>query len=201
MKPDIPDDNWQPLSVAETVDLFRGAPFEWCLAGGYAIELFLGHAIRSHSDIDITIFRDDQLSLQQWLQGWELYAADPPGTLRRWQQAEYLPVGIHDIWANQAGFDAWQIQIMLTEVDGADWYSRRSKLVRGRRSDLMTTYDGVPCIRPEIQLLYKARDRRPKDEQDLHACLPRLNTEAKDWLRELLELIYPEGHPWLHLFR
>ena len=56
----IPYETWQPLSVAEAVALFADAPFGWGLAGGYAVEQFLGRAIRPHADIDIGVFRDQQ---------------------------------------------------------------------------------------------------------------------------------------------
>lgn len=193
----IPYERWLPLSVNEVVDLFAGAPFQWCLAGGYAIELFLGQAIRPHSDIDITVYRDEQLKLQDWLTGWQLYAADPAGTLRKWREGESLIFGVHDIWGHQTGAEAWQLQIMLTEIDGNEWFSRRSPFIRGHRDDLMIAHKGIPCIRPEIQLLYKAKNRRSKDEQDFQACLPLLSSEAKHWLKHHLILIYPEGHDWL----
>jgi len=41
--------------------LLEYAPFTWGLAGGYAIEQFVGQPIRSHGDIDVLVFRDNQL--------------------------------------------------------------------------------------------------------------------------------------------
>lgn len=194
---EIPFDSWSPLSVNQLLAVLADAPFDWCLAGGYAIEQFLGAPIRSHSDIDIIIFRDEQLSLQSWLKNWQLYAADPPGTLRTWHEGEFLPVGIHDIWGHQIGATAWQLQIMLTEVEGTQWFSRRNPLIRGKRKDMLTVYNGIPCIRPEIQLLYKAKNQRPKDNQDFYACLPHLDMGAKVWLKDCLMILYPDGHDWL----
>ncbi len=92
---------------------------------------------------------------------------------------------------------AWQLQIMLNEVEGKEWFSRRNHLIRGQRSDLLVVYDGIPCVRIEVQLLYKARNPRPKDELDFQACLPLLSPEAKRWLNEHLRLLHPEGHKWL----
>jgi hypothetical protein len=193
----IPYDKWQPLTVTELVNLLDGAPFTWCLAGGYAIEAFLGTAIRPHGDIDIVVYRDEQLSIQQWLDNWQLYAADPPGELKLWQKGEVLPSGVHDIWGHQLGSEAWQLQIMLAEVKGDEWFNRRNPLVRGQREDLITLYDNLPCIRAEIQLMYKSKGLRPKDEQDFQACLPKMSAAAKDWLKDKLALLYPDGHPWL----
>jgi hypothetical protein len=194
----IPFGKWQPLSVTEIKQLFAQAPFAWGLAGGYAIEQFVGKSIREHGDIDIVVFRDNQIQVQRWLANWQLYAADPPGTLRRWVAAEYLPYGIHDIWCHKNATHSWQLQIMLAEVEDDEWFSRRNPLVRGRRDDLFTNYNGSPCIKVEVQLLYKARNLHPKDNLDFQACLPLMSANAKQWLSDQLKLSLPEGHVWLH---
>jgi hypothetical protein len=199
MNSEIAYDQWQPLSVEEVVTLFAEAPFQWGLAGGYAIEQFLGTSFRSHGDIDVTVYRDEQLRVQSWLDGWELYAADPPGTLRKWMGGEYLPVGIHDIWGHKKDSLVWQMQLMLAEVDDDEWVSRRSPKIRGKRNNLIVKYNGIPCIRVEVQLMYKAKSLRPKDELDFQMCLPKLSGEAKQWLKESLVVLYPEGHAWLSL--
>ncbi len=197
MPSDIPYHTWQPLSVTEVVHLFSHAPFTWGLGGGYAVEQFLGTAIRAHADIDVVVFRDEHLRLQHWLAGWQLYAADPPGTLRPWMANEYLRVGIHDIWGHQSKAHAWQLQIMLAEVERDEWFSRRSSAIRGPREHLFVGYNGIPCVRIEVQLLYKARNRLAKDELDFQACLPLLSPEARQWLKHHLRHLYPDGHPWL----
>ncbi len=197
MSPMIPEEKWQPLSVQDVCDLFDGAPFQWAIAGGYAIELFLGESHRSHEDTDVLVFRDEQLTAQAWLKDWTIYASDPPGTLRLWEDKEYLPSGINDIWLHHQTSDAWQLQLLLTDVDGADWIHRHYPTIRGKRDALITRYGGIPCIRVEVQLFYKARKRRPKDEQDFRASLPHLSQDAKTWLKDNLSLIYSEGHDWL----
>lgn len=193
----IPFSHWQPLPIAEVAQLFSGAPFTWGLAGGYAVEQFLGRSIREHGDIDIVIFRDEQQQAQRWLSGWQLHAADPPGNLRPWAIDEYLPYGIHDIWGHRTGSSAWQMQLMLTETEGEEWYSRRDHAIRGHRSDLIVTYGGLPCVRVEVQLLYKAKRTLPKDMLDFQSCLPLLSPAQKEWLKDGLLRLYPAGHIWL----
>jgi hypothetical protein len=193
----IPYESWQPLTLAAVKQLFANAPYTWGIAGGYAIEQFLGMSIRDHSDMDIVIYRDQQSRLHSHLADWRLYAADPPGTLRSWAADEYLPYGIHDIWGHRLHARAWELQIMLAETDGDHWFMRKNPQIRGRRDDLIVWY-GVPCIRVEVQLLYKARSIRPKDRCDFEACLPHLSGAAKKWLRDNLLLLYPAGHPWLN---
>lgn len=193
---EIPYTQWQPLSVSEVVALFSKAPFSWGLAGGYAIELFVGKSYRDHGDIDVIIFRDQQLELQNWLLNWHLYAADPPGTLRPWNKSEYLSQGIHDIWGHKH-VQAWQLQVMLTDVDENQWFSKRGRFINGHRDDLIVLYQNIPCIRIEVQLLYKAApSRHAKDDLDFKTCLPLLSAESKTWLLENLSSLYPQGHPW-----
>jgi hypothetical protein len=126
-----------------------------------------------------------------------LYAADPPGTLREWGKGEYLSYGIHDIWGHLPNSNAWQMQLMLAEVEGNAWYSRRNHKIRGRRNDLFVWYNNIPCIRIEVQLLYKAKGRRAKDELDFQACLPRMNNAARVWLLENIQIAYSDQHPWI----
>jgi hypothetical protein len=143
------------------------------------------------------VFRDDQGHLQRWLSAWRLYAADPPGTLRSWLDSEYLAPPIHDIWGHQRDVAAWQLQIMLVDIAGDEWISRHNPQIRGPRDTLLVSYNGIPCVRIEVQLLYKARGARPKDQADFAACLPRLDPLAKQWLIDGIHSRYPDGHPWL----
>jgi len=197
MNTDIPYSNWRPLSLVEVMRVFASASFTWSVAGGYAVEQFLGTSIREHGDMDVVVYRDEQSQVQRWLADWRLYAADPPGTLRPWSDNEYLPYGIHDIWGHRLHAQAWELQIMLAEVDGDHWFMRRNPQIRAHRDDLIVMYHGVPCIRIDVQLLYKARSCRPKDTHDFHACLPHLPADARRWLRDNLLLLYPTGHAWL----
>src|SRR5262245_61992566 len=51
----FPNTRWEPLSVAEVAALFRDAPFPWGLAGGYAVEQFLGTPMlrsKRHAEVD-----------------------------------------------------------------------------------------------------------------------------------------------------
>ena len=61
--------------------------------------------------------------------------------------------------------------------------------------------DGIPYLRPEVQLFYKAKAPRPKDEIDLAAALPVLGPTAIDWLLASIERAYGPANPWLDLIR
>lgn len=61
----------------------------------------------------------------------------------------------------------------------------------GRLSD-----GGVPYLAPEVQLLYKSKSRRAKDEQDFEAALPVLDVHGRAWLAETIALVEGADHPW-----
>src|SRR5688500_9342197 len=92
---------WDPLSVEDAAALFAGAPFPWWIAGGWAIDLFIGYQTRSHADTDILILRRDQLAARSRLADWDVHAADPPGSLRPWSLGALLPPEVHDIWCRR----------------------------------------------------------------------------------------------------
>lgn len=48
----------------------------------------------------------------------------------------------------------------------------------------------------EVQLLYKACNTRPKDQQDFEAAIPLLDRAARTWLHDQLRLLEPDGHLW-----
>ena len=61
----------------------------------------------------------------------------------------------------------------------------------GSTSDL-----GVPFLRPEIVLLFKAKRPRRRDEEDFRNLLEVLSGESRSWLRSALSVVHP-GHPWV----
>jgi hypothetical protein len=187
---------WEPAPLDRVVERFATASVPWWIAGGHAIELAVGHQVRDHGDIDVLLLRRDQLAVQEVLSGWEWWAADPPGVLRPWAPGEVLPVGVHDIWCRPGPTEPWRIQVMLDEAEDGHWVSRRNPRVR-RPLALVgaRTHEGVPHLAPEVQLFYKAKQPRAKDEQDFAAALPVLDAEQRRWLAEAVAATYGD-HPW-----
>ncbi|HEY2552614.1 MAG TPA: amino acid transporter [Streptosporangiaceae bacterium] len=188
---------WEPLSLDRVATIFSAAGVPWWIAGGYAIELAVGRPFREHEDIDVLLLRPDQLAVQDVLPSWQWHAADPPGVLRPWQRGELLPAHVHDIWCRPGPAEPWQVQVMLDEADGARWVSRHSAALRRSASQIgAVSADGVPYLRPEIQLFYKAHKRRPKDELDFTAVIGVLDDDQRRWLSAAISLAYGP-HPWL----
>lgn len=190
--------NWKPFSVKEVDQAMKGLACDWAIAGGWAIDLFLGKETREHEDIDIIVKRDDQLKLQEHLKEWDLWVADPPGTLRPWRQAEFIGKGLQDIWCRRTPQDPWQIQVMLIDVENGDWIFKRDESIRKNLQHVIVkSKGGLNILAPEIQLLYKSKSLREKDNADFENSLSIMSLEQKSWLKDKLIQVYKENHEWL----
>jgi hypothetical protein len=187
---------WEPYSPQAVGGLFRSLDGPWWIAGGYALEAFVGQPFRAHEDIDVLVLRRDTANLHTVLEGFELWAADPPGALRRWESSETLPTRVHDIWCRVSGTAIWKLQLMVDEVEGEEWVSRREARVRRPIGRLGWSHDGVRYLAPEVQLFYKAGSPRDKDERDREKVLPLLGGDARAWLQEAVATVYGRESPW-----
>lgn len=195
---------WNPLSPDEVKTLLGSIQKPYWLSGGWAIDLFLGQQTRPHDDIDISIIREDQSHFQSALVNWDLRASDPPGSgkLRPWLQGEKLNPPIHNLWCRQKSSGPWNLEIMLCIFENNEWVYRRNPKIRGPISKFgWTTSDGTLVIAPEIQLLYKSRSPRDKDQKDFENCLGKFNHEQMQWLTDALTIDSGENHPWISILK
>lgn len=169
----------------------------WWIAGGYAIELFVGGTVRDHGDIDVLLLRRHQHLIHDALPGWDIQAADPPGQLRSWPAGESLPEWVHGIWCRESPVGPWRLQVMLDPSDDVYWYSHRDQRIHRAVADVgRVSPEGLPYLAPEIQLFYKAKpaNQPDKDEVDFAAALPLLDSAQRRWLDQALQLTLPRHH-------
>ncbi len=184
---------WESLGLDDVVALLDDFPARWWIAGGRALELFVGRPIREHEDIDVLVLRSEQLAVQRHLRGWDLRVAHE-GRLEPWQVGERLELPRHSLWARRDPEASWQIQFLLGEDARGVWRYRRDPSVTLPVAELgLLSLEGVPFVRPELILLFKAKEPRQRDETDLQAVLPALDAAARSRLRDWL----PSEHPWL----
>ena len=191
---------WQPISVAEAVQLMESLDVAWWIAGGWALDLHAGRQTREHEDLDIGIAWSDHLRVQRALAGqWQLYKTHQPG-LAPWPPGEALQEPVHDVWVRRHDSSLWAFQLMLVDVTEGEWVYRRLPEIRRPLASVVTaTREGIPYLRPEVQLLYKGGSsaRRPKDLEDFRRMLPALRAAEIRWLRDSLARQFPAGHEWL----
>ena len=177
---------WNPLSIEEIKKLINQSPVKCWLAGGYALDRFLGRATRKHGDIDIIVLRKNQLLFQKYLKHWTLYKAD--GDLSLWNKGEYIHKPVQDIWVSDESNGSFKFQIMLIDSINNRWVFKYDASISVNLSDFGYIKDDLPIIQPEIQLLYKLwkPEYRKKDMLDLNNCLPFLNQNKLKWLAKNL---------------
>jgi len=161
------------------------------VAGGWALDLFLGRQTREHADLDLAIWRADQEDLRAALAGdWMCELADH-GTLRPWHADEWLSLPIHEIRTRPVSGAHPPLELLLNERDDTAWIYRRNPQVRRELDRAILVRDTIPFLAPEIVLLYKSKAPRPTDEVDVRVAMPALTTEQREWLRLAIELVSP----------
>lgn len=184
---------WKPLSLADTIETFRGATFRWWISGGLALELHLGRSWRDHDDIDVSLVRGDVLKLWSILDGWDIHVATA-GQLEPWTGYELLSeLHQNNLWCRRDANGPWCLDVTISEGDRDFWVYRRDQRIRVPWADaVLRTADDVPYLAPELQLLFKSKDRREKDDVDARWVIPELNAARHNRLARLL----PTIHPW-----
>jgi hypothetical protein len=189
---------WQPLSLGEVVERFGATEVDWWIAGGLAIDLFLGWETRDHEDIDIEMFRSDRDVLFDVFHGWDLYTVSA-GAATSWTAGQNVDDHVFGIWGRPRPGDEWAVEVILADGDADTWRFRRDPSISLERSKLTeASSDGIRYCTPEVQLLYKGKQHRTKDDLDMVRCLHGMTTAQRQWLANALETSEP-NHPWLGL--
>jgi hypothetical protein len=194
--------NIAPLQPEEVHSLLSAASFRWWITGGWALDLFMGKKSRPHFDIDVAVARKDQAAAQAYLKGWDFQYAVPgtsdPVVFESWQAGQILEFTIHGSWARENPGSPWRFEFLLHEIEEEIWSFRYWQDVQHPLDQIGDrTSGGIPYLRPEIALLYKAARMREVDNEDFRRVLPYLRTEAREQLRRDLIRFKPQ-HPWLN---
>lgn len=168
----------------------------WWIAGGWAIDLFRGTLTRQHADLDVGVLRCDVLTALEAMPAWQIFEAKD-GNLTRLTPGCAPRRDVHCLWCRPSGTARWALELMLDEGDREVWIYRRDERIRRSMSTVVQqTADGLPYLSPEIQLLYKSKAPRNRDELDFSNTWPLLPVDARSWLHDAISLTEP-GHHWL----
>jgi hypothetical protein len=194
MHPDI--DAWDPWPPGALAGRLTGVTFPWYVAGGWALDLFLGRQTRGHEDLEMALPASSFRLVPPLLPEMDFYVPQGGGALAP-MTAGTLAGESHQTWAYDRAAGRWRFDVFREPHDGDTWICRRDETIRRPYAEIVArTAEGIPYLVPEVVLLFKAKAARPKDEADLANVLPRLTAAQRAWLGEALSRAHP-GHEWL----
>jgi hypothetical protein len=185
-------DAWRPEQVAERL---RGVRAPWCVAAGWALDLFRGGQSRRHGDLEIAVPAAEFPEIRD---RFPEYVFDAVGSGRIWPGAGAVETAAtHQTWLRDPASGQFLFDVFREPHEGGTWICRRDEALRLPYDRIIErTPDGIPYLLPELVLLFKAKAVRPKDQADFDAALPLLDRTRRDALSGWLGLVHP-GHPWL----
>jgi Aminoglycoside-2''-adenylyltransferase len=191
-----PPDAWQsiepPTAAAWLVDL----DVPWWIAGGWAIDLHVGRQTRPHRDIDVGVLRRHVGVILDAFSDWEIFEAER-GVLTRLARGRSPRPTVNSLWCRLQHSGCWKLELLLDDAIDDDWCYRREPSIR-RPLPTVVRRDAskLPYLAPEIQLLYKARSLRPRDQRDFEQVLAHVDARGRAWLLDGLKRAEP-GHSWI----
>lgn len=193
-------ESWRALTPPEAVALLAALRAPWWVAGGWALDLFLGKVTRAHNDLDIGIARKDAAMVTAALSGWEMFEARD-GVLSLLALGDAPRAEVNSLWCRRTNAGQWELELMLDVTDRESWVFRRDPRITCPLSRaIRRNPEGIAYLAPEIQLLYKARATRARDQVDFDHVVPHLDRDARTWLRNSLILVDPK-HVWNSMLR
>lgn len=187
------------FSPEQVSSLFQSYTERWWIAGGWAIDLFLGEQTREHEDVDVAILRNDEQAFRRHLDKWELW----PGLGN--SRLEDKPIATNEelsenrevLWCRPSANSDWAFELLLNKTIGREWAFKRDIEIRRPLKEVgQFTAEGIPYLNPEIVLLFKAKNNNEKDQHDFTKAVLKLDDAAKAWLGSSLRIVHP-GHSWL----
>ncbi|GAA4357970.1 nucleotidyltransferase domain-containing protein [Angustibacter luteus] len=194
-------DRWAAWEPEQAAALLAGVDAPWGIAGGWALDLYVGRRRRDHEDLEIAVPLAGFSELRDALRPNEF---DVIGDGRRWPLdrpgAAEAMAQHHQTWLRDPD-GAYRLDVFREPHDGDTWICRRNPSIRVPYDAVVErTEGGIPFVAPEIVLLFKAKALRDKDRSDFDEVLPELGAGRRAWLSIALEQVHP-GHEWLERVR
>ncbi len=186
---------WTPDQAAHALE---GVSAPWAVAGGWALDLWLGAQTREHEDLEIAVPAVLFPEVQARLEGRGLKLFDiVDGQVIALAPGEAPDRRMHQTWVMDPAVNGWRMDVFREPGDARTWvYRRTGDLSAPRAWASGRAAGGIPYVAPQIVLLFKAKAAREKDQEDFSNVAPRLSSAARDWLAIALQTTHP-GHPWI----
>jgi hypothetical protein len=188
--------DFDPLTPGGVRELMDGFERPWWIIGGWSIEAFTG-APREHEDMDISLMSSDAHAFRLFIgDRWNLWNVDD-GWFRPFD-ARFPDIRPDSqLWMRRNATSPWVLDVPLTPDTDGRWTNKRHLGHTERLEDVTwVADDGLRYARPEVSLMFKARQDRPKDVRDAEVALPMLDERARRWLRDTVAQWDP-ANPWV----
>lgn len=194
---DMGEFTWEPWDPSEVARRLEGVSAPWCVAAGWAIDLFAGGPEnRKHEDIEIAVPRGRFGEIRAALSEFRFDIVGY-GVNRYWPVDDRVFEPTHQTWVREPHRAVYHLDVFREPDEAGTWICRRAPEIQLPYSTVIhRTADGVPYLAPEIVLLFKAKAAREKDDKDLARAVPLMRTESRAWLLDALGRVHP-GHRWL----
>ena len=187
-----PWDPWTPADVAQRLAV---VDVPWCIAAGWALDLFRGEVTREHEDLEIAVPAARFVEIRSAFASFDF---DVVGSGHIWPLESAAFDVMHQTWLRDRETGVYHLDVFREPHDGDTWICRLDERIRRPYAEIIArTPDGIPYLAPEVVLLFKAQHAdEPKNIVDLAGALPLLDEAQHAWLTRTLSLVHPE-HPWL----
>src|SRR4051812_27331104 len=101
---------WRPVAPHDAAGLFTSLNAPWWIAGGHAIDLFLGQSVRQHRDMDVGMLRRDVPYLREALSPWEIFEARSD-TLTR-LTSDDIHADTNSLWCRPTRSSPWSVEVL-----------------------------------------------------------------------------------------
>jgi len=182
-----------PLSIASAM---VGFDRPWCIAGGWALDLWLGRETRLHGGVKIAVLRDHQIELRNYLNDWKFQIITLDGRLVQWKdRQQMLMLPVTQLIAKDGAGE--QCAVWLQESDGIDWMFRTNFDVRMNLARwIVEGTRGLPVMHPALVLFGKSQVDSQKNELDFRSVVERMDEAQREWLKVAL-LRNDPFHQWI----
>ena len=192
---EVLDPAWDPWRPADIARLLAGVTVPWYVAGGWAIDLFLGRQTREHGDLEIAVPASAFATIRD---AFAEYEFDVVGSGLRWPLDSPAFGVMPQTWVRERDSGVYRADVFREPERDAAWVCRRDESISLPYEHLIRrTGDGIPYLVPEVALLFKAKwAAEPKNRADFAATAGLLGAGAAGWLRGALQRVHP-GHAWI----
>ena len=106
---------WRALEPAAAPHIMSAVDAPWWIAGGWAIDLFVGTQTRAHKDLDLGVRRADAARIIAALPAWEFFEVKD-GVLSRLALGTEPRAVVNSLWGRRVGEAHWEFELLLDDA-------------------------------------------------------------------------------------